>query len=98
VYLKSKVKYHGTVYDVEYPYGFHGRRVNSRGNLIYKGKRVFISNELNGYFLGVKKVDGENADVWLNSIAIGKIDLKTFVFTSIMSKFRPTKIRTLPMS
>jgi hypothetical protein len=65
---------------------------------MYQSKRIFISNAFCGYHLGIKKEDAVNADVWLNSYPIGKIDLKTFVFTSIMPKIRTVKILTLPMS
>jgi transposase InsO family protein len=98
VYVKSKRKYLGTIYDVEYPYGFNPRRVNDKGMLIYRGHRVFISNAFCGYHLGIKKEDADNANVWLNSFPIGKIDLKTFIFLSTMPKLRSMKIKTLPIS
>lgn len=98
VYKKSKRKYHGTVYDIEYPYGFSSRRINNRGVLMYQSKRIFVSNAFCGFSLGIKKEDAEHAGVWINSFPIGKIDLKTFVFTSIMPTIRTIKIKTLPIS
>jgi len=98
VYKKSKQKFLGTIYDIEYPNGFCSRRINNRGVLMYQSKRIFISNAFCGYNLGIKKEDADNADVWLNSFPIGKIDLKTFVFTSIMPKIRTVKSISLPIS
>jgi len=85
VYRNSDRKYHETVYEIEYPSGYMARRVNDRGWTYFSGKRIFIGNPLCGYYIGMKK-DGEYLNVWFGEMLIGKIDLKTYLFESILSK------------
>lgn len=98
VYIRSDRKYTGTVYELEYPSGYKCRRVNDRGWLNYAGRRIFLSNALCGYYVGMKKNGGDFFDVWFAETMIGKIDLKTFLFESILSKHFAYRKKSLPMS
>jgi len=98
VYRKSVRKYTGTVYELDYPSGYKCRRVNDRGWMNYKGKRIFLSNALCGYYVGMKQKEAGSFDVWFSETLIGKIDLKSYLFESILAKSGSTQNKTLPMS
>jgi transposase InsO family protein len=98
VYRKSERKYFGTTYELEYPYGYKCRRVNDRGWLQYSGKRIFISNALCGYYVGMKQKENDCFNVWFSETLIGKIDLKSYLFESILAKSGNAQNKTLPMS
>lgn len=84
VYKKSDRKYDGENDWLVYPRGFFSRRVNNRGYINHKGRRVFITNALCGYNVGLKSLDKSQAEVWFEKNLMGKMDLKTFLFKSIM--------------
>jgi len=98
VYRKSPRKYNGTVYELDYPSGYKARRINDRGWFNYKGHRIFISYALCGYYVGLKLEKSTTFSVWFHSTLIGEIDLKTFLFTSILSKRGREAGKVLPMS
>ena len=98
VYAPSERKYNGTSYDLEYPSGYKHRRINDRGWLNYKGRRVFLSNALCGYYVGLKPSGSDSFDVWFAETMIGKIDSSTFLFDSVMSLRYESKSKSLPMS
>jgi transposase InsO family protein len=86
VYVKSERKYDGPVEYLEYPGGYISRQVNDRGYINHKGHRVFITNALGGYNVGLKMQGKSSCDVWFHSTLLGEIDLKSFVFKSILEK------------
>ena len=98
VYVASQRAYNGTAFELEYPAGYKARRVNDRGWLNYKGRRIFLSNALCGYFVGLKQNTAESFDVWFAETMIGKIDLNTFLFDSILSRNDEPNCKPLPMS
>lgn len=85
VYEKSKRKYEGSVGYIEYPGGYVSRQVNDRGYINHKGRRIFITNALGGYNVGLK-IQGKTNDVWFNNTLLGEIDLQSFMFKSILEK------------
>jgi putative transposase len=84
VYEKSSVKYDGITDWLVYPEGFVSRRVNDRGYIEYKGRRIFITNALCGYNIGLKVINKQLLEVWFEKNLMGHIDLKTYMFRSIM--------------
>jgi len=84
IYTKSNRKYDGVFDWLVYPEGFLCRRVNNRGYIYFKGRRVFITNALDGYHIGLKAITKTQMEVWFESNIIGSIDLNTFLFRSIM--------------
>lgn len=98
VYRKSNRAYNGTLFEIDYPSDYKCRRINDRGWFNYKGKRIFISNAFCGYYIGMKHNGPKYFDVWFSETHIGKIDLNSFLFESILSTQGSTQIKTLPMS
>src|SRR4030042_1292737 len=86
VYVKSERKYEGPVEYIEYPGGYISRQVNDRGYINHKGHRVFITNALGGYNVGLKTQGNSSCEVWFNNTLLGEIDLKLFLFKSILEK------------
>jgi hypothetical protein len=86
VYVKSERKYEGSVEYIEYPGGYISRQVNDRGYINHKGRRVFITNALGGYNVGLKTQGKSSCEVWFNNTLLGEIYLKSFVLKSILEK------------
>jgi len=86
IYKKSSRKYEGSIGFIEYPGGYVSRQVNDRGYINHRGKRIFITNALGGYNVGLKKNGSNINEVWFNNTMLGEIDLKSFVFQSILEK------------
>jgi transposase InsO family protein len=84
IYYKSERLYDGITDWLVYPHGYISRKVNDRGVLNHKGRRIFITNALCGYNVGLKPKDRSILEVWFDCNLIGNIDLKTFMFRSIM--------------
>jgi putative transposase len=80
VYEKSKRKYREADL-IKYPQGVLSRLVNNRGNMFYKGRRIFISNAFNGFNVGLDDRPRECMKVWFANHFLGEIDKKSFVFT-----------------
>jgi transposase InsO family protein len=86
LYVKSEIRYEGHVEYIEYSRSFISRQVNDRGYINYLGRRIFITNALGGYNVGLKKNDVNLKEVWFNNTLLGEIDLKSFMFKSILEK------------
>lgn len=100
IYNKSERAYDGEDFQLEYPNGFLNRKVNDRGAICHRGKKIFITNALQGLFVGVKHRGKILEEVWLNRTILGEIDLTSNLFRSILDskdRVQETK-RALPMS
>jgi hypothetical protein len=84
IYFKSQKPYDGITDWLVYPKGYYSWKVNDRGFLNHKGRRIFITNALCGYHVGLKPIETSQFEVWFDCNLIGHIDLKTFMFRSIM--------------
>lgn len=80
VYRRSISQYEEMIERIEYPAGYKSRQVNDRGCINQNGKRIFITNALCGYNVGLKWNRKESIDVWFAENLLGQIDLQTFVF------------------
>jgi transposase InsO family protein len=86
VYANSDIKYDCSIDLIEYPRTFKSRQVNDRGYINHLGRRIFITNALGGYNVGLKKKNNSYSEVWFNSTLLGEIDLNSFMFISILEK------------
>jgi transposase InsO family protein len=80
VYTRSKRKYEGPIGGIEYPGGYISRQVNDRGYINHKGKRIFLTNALGGFNVGLRADRKGSVEVWFGDNHLGKINLQTFVF------------------
>lgn len=79
-YEKSKNKYQTDITYV-YPPDQKKRSIDNRGHLLYKGKKIFISNAFRGCVVGVPDRGVENVPVYFAQTKIGSFSMKDFVFT-----------------
>lgn len=86
IYVKSDRLYDGIPDWLVYPKGYISRNVNDRGVINHKGRRIFITNALCGFKIGLKPIDINKFEVWFERNLMGYIDLKTFIFRSIMKQ------------
>lgn len=85
VYKKSTRRYEK--FDAfEYPSGYRSHMVNDRGYIHCGGRRLFLTNALNGYNVGVRGNRGTGWEVWFEKEFMGRIDPVSFVFTSEMKR------------
>jgi len=85
LYEKSERKYEK--FDAfEYPASFTSHMVNDRGYINCHGHRVFMSNALNGYNVGLRGKRSEGWEVWFECELLGRIDPVSFVFISVQKQ------------
>ena len=79
-YEPSPRRYTGDV-EFGYPADYHVRMVNDRGVAHHKGHRVFISNALNGYKVGLRYAPEMKLDLYFGTWLLGQIDRSNYLFT-----------------
>lgn len=80
VYKKSKRKF-TEFEEIGYPEGIIPRHINNRGAFNYKNRRIFVSNALNGYQVGVLDSDEKLLPVYFCELFLGYLDTSTFTFS-----------------
>lgn len=80
VYKKSETRYQ-QIDEILYPKELLVRTVCNRGNVRYKGRRIFLSNAFNGFNVGVKDEGKPNIQIYFGNIILGAACMKTFLFT-----------------
>jgi transposase InsO family protein len=86
VYQKSERPFDEVPDWLVYPRGYISRNVNDRGVINHKGRRIFITNALCGFKVGLKPIEKSTLEVWFEYLNVGQIDLKSFMFRSIMKQ------------
>jgi len=79
-YEPSPRRYIGDV-EFAYPAEYHVRMVNDRGVAHHKGNRIFISNALNGYKVGLRYAAEMKLDVYFGTWLFGQVDRSNYLFT-----------------
>jgi hypothetical protein len=82
LYRTSERKYDGTPEDLEYPQ-MYSRRVDSTGTVKFEGQRIFLSNALAGWSVGLKPIAENQLEAWFGRLLLGEIDLATSCFVPI---------------
>lgn len=86
VYRKSDRRLPEPNTPLDYGPGFFPRKVNFHGCIRWHQQMIFISNALVGCHLGLRVLDAEQLEVWLNYLLLGTIELQTSSFRSAPSR------------
>jgi transposase InsO family protein len=92
VYARSDRRFPGPV-QLEYGPGFVVRRIAGNGLLAYRRNRVFVSAALAGCDVGLRRIDADAFEVWLNYLMLGTINFQTLSFLGAPS--RPSEAERL---
>ena len=76
VYYASPRSYHGQLPAVEYPVGYVRRMVGKRGEMYWRGRRIFVSEVLAGEPVGLEAIDDGIYRVWLAGLELGRFDVR----------------------
>ena len=84
VYRPSERKYTGDYDTLEYPAGYHPRKVFKSGEIAFNGVRVTIGSALRGWHVGLReqKQPGKY-DVFLADFLLGTLDMTSCCFTPL---------------
>ena len=74
VYRPSDRPYLSQLPEIEYPSSFPRRKVGSRGEVCWRGARIFVSEVLQGEALGLEAIDDGIYRVWFCSLQLGWFD------------------------
>ena len=81
LYTVSERKYTGDYDRLEYPMGFHVRKVNGNGEIAIFGVRIMIGFALCGWHVGLKPLDeGRTFQVFLADFLLGTLELDSCCF------------------
>ena len=76
VYYASPRRYHGQLPAVEYPAGYVRRMVGKRGEMYWRGRRIFVSEVLGGEPVGLEAIDDGIYRVWFSTLELGRFDVR----------------------
>jgi hypothetical protein len=71
VYRRSTWPYPLELGPLEYPEGFHIRKVSAAGTMRYQGSQRRVSGALKGYQVGVEPLPNKRFRVWFGAVCIG---------------------------
>jgi len=85
VYAPSARKYSGDYDVIEYPAGYHSRKVFNSGEITVNGVRVTIGSALRGLTIGLREQKQPNKyDVFLAEYMLGTLDASSCCFTPLI--------------
>ena len=76
VYYGSPRSYRGQLPAVEYPPGYLRRMVGKRGEMYWRGRRIFVSEVLGGEPVGLEAIDDGIYRVWFSTLELGRFDVR----------------------
>jgi len=74
IYYASDRPYPSELPPVEYPASFLRRKVGQRGEIYWRGERIFVSEVLHGETLGLEAIADGIYRVWFCSLELGNFD------------------------
>ena len=74
IYRPSDRAYPSRLPEIEYPASFLRRKVGQRGEIYWRGARIFVSEVLHGELLGLEAIDDGVYRVWFCSLQLGTFD------------------------
>jgi putative transposase len=90
VYHKSARAYPATAVQLEYGPGFFPRKMNRQGCVKWRQQSIFVSAALAACEVGLRVIDAEQLEVWLNYLFLGTIELQTGSFRGAPSRSTET--------
>jgi hypothetical protein len=94
LYQPSLRKWTGTPEQINY-LGMARRRVKKAGAICYEHRRIFISQALGGWDVGLRYRSEEQMEVYFAQLLLGVLELPTTAFIPITA-MPPTTKRMLP--
>jgi transposase InsO family protein len=79
VYQNSTRSFAGTPQELIYP-GMAGRQVDKNGNMSWQNQKLFLSQSLAGWTVGLKNSTGQFIEVWFARLLLGHIDQNNLCF------------------
>ena len=73
-YCGSIRKFPSRLPQVSYPDYMQIRRIYLHGDILYLGKRVFVTESLRGEYVGVEQIDEDTSWLWYCDYLLGRID------------------------
>ena len=74
VYYPSDRPYPTQLLEIEYPSSFLRRQVGKRGEIYWRGARIFVSEVLYGEALGLEAIQDGVYRVWFSTLELGTFD------------------------
>jgi len=84
-YCGSIRKFPSRLPQVSYPDHMQIRRIYLHGDIIYLGKRVFVTECLRGEYVGVEQIDEDTSWLWYCNYLLGRIDLRKLQIEPVKS-------------
>jgi len=99
LYVASARLYPSRLAELEYPDEVtHFRRIHGKGELRWRGQRIFISETLTGQTVGLRQWEGEVWDVYYGPVWLGRLDARRRFFRaeSVAAEGNGCKMGALP--
>jgi transposase InsO family protein len=80
VYRPSPRKYTGDFDELDYPPGYHPRKVFGTGVFSYRNTRIMLSTALSGYVVGLRETQSELLEIFLGEFMLGLVDPRAACF------------------
>ena len=87
IYLPSAQPWSGTPEQIVYP-KMSTRKVNRSGSIKHEGERIFVSQALGGWDVGLCARAGGNLDVYFARLLLGQLELETATFLPALPSAR----------
>ncbi len=87
-YSSSRRPYPSGLPEIGYPDHMHVTRVQMHGDILLKSRRIFVSQSLQGEYVGLEQIDDDMSLLWYCDYLLGQID-------HVEWKIRPVKNQPL---
>lgn len=80
VYRPSPRKYTGDYDELEYPAGYHPRKVFGSGEISFQSTRIMLTTALTGQMVGLRETESGLLELYLGEFMLGLVDLRGACF------------------
>ena len=87
-YSSSRRPYPSRLPEIDYPDHMRVTRVQNHGDILLKGRRIFVSQSLQGEYVGLERIDDDMSLLWYCDYLLGQMDYREW-------KIRPVKNQPL---